>query len=144
MVRKIKLSSEERTLIRRYLVWCYKTTKEQLDKIDRKTTQLTVDHFVLKELVKNQRIKNTNLSELDKKIGDFKKYIQDKKAKENESKYTDSDKRFFQPEYLYLKSRLNAIETAIRHFLGQKALVEIKGLYEKEMTKRILEARDHT
>lgn len=39
----------------RYLVWLYKTTKERLDRIDRKFTQLEVDRFILRELEKDLR-----------------------------------------------------------------------------------------
>jgi len=37
-----------------------------------------------------------------------------------------------------------AIEKTIKYFLGDKELEKINHLYEQEMTKRILEAREHT
>ena len=33
-------------------MWCYKTTKESLDRVDRKFTQLTVDRYMLGQLNK--------------------------------------------------------------------------------------------
>ena len=33
MSKKRQFTQNEKNLIRRYLVWCYKTTKEELDKI---------------------------------------------------------------------------------------------------------------
>jgi len=45
-------SLDQKNLIRSYLVWCYKTTKEDLDKIDRYFTQNHVDNFILSRLKK--------------------------------------------------------------------------------------------
>ena len=123
-------------LIRRYLLWCFKTTKESFERIERKTTQLLVDEYLLKNL-KKQR--NTPLAHLK----EFEKYIQNKRADELKLKFANAKSKAFHPEYLYLKNRLKATEEAITHFLGVKELREIKSLYEKEFTTRILQAREH-
>ena len=48
-----------------------------------------------------------------------------------------------EPQYLYYKSRLAAIEEAIKYFLGAKELLAFDALYEKEFTRRILESKEH-
>ncbi len=126
-------------LIRRYLIWCYKTTRESFERIERKTTQIQVDEFLLSHL--NQNLK---LNKDDKKfIDDFKKYISTKKADEINQKYTSSQKKTFNPQYLYLKNRLLAIEEAVKYFLGKSELKKIKKLFEAEFTQRIMNAKEH-
>ena len=39
-------------LKKRYLIWLYKETKEALDRVDRKFTQIEIDKFILEELQK--------------------------------------------------------------------------------------------
>ena len=48
------LSENQQRLMRRYFVWCYKTTKEELDKIDRYFTQNTVDDYILARLLESE------------------------------------------------------------------------------------------
>ena len=130
-----KLTLEERRLIRRYLVWCYKATKEELDRIDRKFTQLTVDYFILKKLSGKKRISQD--------LDDFKRYIVKKEKDAVGLKFQTKSSPSLQPHYLHLQNRLSAIEKAVIFFIGKKELAGIKTLYEKEMTKRIIEAREH-
>ena len=143
MVRSIALN--EKKLIRRYLIWCYKTTKEELDRIDRKFTQLKVDEFILDYLVEAQKKNSSPIKQqLEKNIDRFREY---KKKKEEEAlaqKFSDVRLQTPKVTYFYLKSRLKAIEKAIIKFLGKKDFGKIQMLYEEEMTKRILESREHT
>ena len=121
----------------RYLLWCYKTTKEQIDWIDRKFTQVEVDRYVLKCLQKSKNLKS------NPKVDEFISYIEAKENRGLSEKFLDAKSKKLKPEYVYLQNRLVAIEKAIVHFCGKKALKEINVLYEQEMTRRILEARDH-
>jgi len=67
-----KLKSNERNLIRRYLIWCYKATKEDLDKVDRKFTQLRVDYYVSDQLTKGKSARGKNNDKkYAKLIGEF-------------------------------------------------------------------------
>ena len=75
MKKSSNLSQENKRLIKRYLTWCYKTTKEELDRIDRMFTQLLVDAYVLSKLEHNSEVRR--LKELDK----FRLYIQNKEEK---------------------------------------------------------------
>ena len=122
-------SQMQKNLIRRYLLWFYKSTKESFERIERKTTQLMVDEYVLK-----------NLKTTDK---EFEAYVKDKQKDELKLKYSDAKKKNLNPEHVQLKDRLQAIEAAIKHFLGEKELCKMQELYEKEFTTRILQARDH-
>jgi len=143
VVLKKKLKAPEKALVRRYLIWCYKTTKESLDRIDRKFTQAAVDRYVL---VRLQGVKSpTALREdYDKLVEDFRGYIANKEKEGFQQKFMDGKKNaHFNPKYFYLHNRLSAIEAAIRHFLGSRELVRIDLLYEQEMTRRILESREH-
>jgi len=119
-------------LKKRYLIWLYKTTKEAQDKIERKFTQLEIDRFILKELEKENAGKNF--------IAEFKQYIENKEKEGLGLKYKNKK---LSPDYLFLVSKLKAVEKAIIHELGKKALKEIKALYEKEMTERILKSIEH-
>ena len=122
----------ERNLIRRYLIWCYKTTKENLDRIDRKTTQLMVDNRILEDLKQSQKKFHSKNAQYGKSVKGFEQYIRDKQKSEHPSA----------PEHLYLANRFKAVEHSIIYFLGQKELKIIQSLYEQEMIRRILEARE--
>jgi hypothetical protein len=142
MTRAIKINTKAKYLVQRYLIWCYKTTKETLEKVDRKFTQTQVDWFILNHIEKAQ-LQPQPLSDYRQSIDDFKLYISDKEKDGLKQKYLNGKEGAFNSNYLYLQNRLNAIEGAIRHFLGPKALAKINLLYEQEMTRRILESRDH-
>ena len=138
------LTKNERNLTRRYLVWCYKTTKEELDKIDRYFTQLAADKYVLAQLEKGREIEKVNGQDIYKKqIGGFRAYMGQKEINALKKKYLTGKKGVTNPEYTYLRNRFIAIEKAIVAFLGKKELNNICELYEQEMTQRILQAREH-
>ena len=133
----LRLSSQEKALIRRYLVWCYKTTKEELDRVDRKFTQLKTDGHIFKKLKSIKvSLPPDGRKEYDRLCGEFMEYIRNK---EKSAEGTNSA-----AGYLYLKNRLAAVESAIAFFLGKRELAIIASLYEEEMTRRILEAREHS
>lgn len=135
-----KISPAEQNLIRRYLLWCYKTTKEDLDRIDRYFTQAIVDRRLLDILLKN---KEKSLL-CRKKIAEFQVYMGTKEKNALGKKYSNLKKKTLQPDYWYLQNRLAAIEQVIIEFLGRKELKSIQSAYEKEMTRRILEATEHS
>jgi len=125
-----------RNLKKRYLIWLYKTTKESLDNIERKFTQLEIDAFILKELKKSDKDQKVS-----KPIEEFETYIQDKAKEGLQLKY-ENDKDL-KPDYLFLVLKLKAIEKAIVAGFGKKFLQEVKALYEIEMTERILGSTEH-
>ena len=131
-----------RNLKKRYLLWLYKTTKEAFDKFERKFTQTEIDKDILGE------IENTLMgaylphekAELEKLVNKFKEYISAKEKTCLELKYQGLRTN---PEFIFLDVKLNAIEKLITKELGRRALAEIKSLFEKEMTQRILRSTDH-
>lgn len=126
---------DTKNLKKRYLVWLYKTTREALDKIERKFTQLEVDRFILSQLKKLDKQKRAGGF-----IFDFKTYIANKEREALNLKYEGKN---LKSEYYFLDLKLTAIEKVIKQELGKKALLEIKSLYEKEMTERILKSKGH-
>lgn len=135
----MKVTLSQKSLIRRYLIWCYKTTKEELDRIDRYFTQSLVDQRLLALLSKA----TGNDTVYQKKIEDFKVYMTAKEKSALEKKYLNLGKKVLQPQYRYLQDRLAAIEQVIVEFFGKSGLKTVQALYENEMTRRILEAREH-
>lgn len=136
-----KLSSAEKGLIRRYLLWCYKSTKESLDRVDRKFTQVKVDRQLLKYL--NDQGRGHEDEKLARLISDFEKYVNLKEQEGTSQKFLNPKIKTLNADYLYLHRRLTAIERTIVYFLGARVLSAIKMSYEQEMTRRILESREH-
>lgn len=139
----MKLTQNEKDLTRRYLIWCYKTTKEDLDRIDRYYTQLKADAFILDQLIKDSGFFKEDEG-YQALVRDFEKYMAAKKENVDKKKFKDVEKQTLNPNYKYLRNRFTAIEKTIEHFFGTKELTEIGRLYEEEFTKRILEAKEHS
>lgn len=137
-----KINAKDKALIQRYLVWCYKTTKESLDRIDRKFTQVKVDRFILSHLEKIQ-LQSQSRADYRQLVEDFSSYVSGKEKEGKLQKFLDGKEGALNSNYIYLQNRLNAVELAIRHFLGPRALAKIVLLFEEEMTRRILESREH-
>jgi hypothetical protein len=136
-----KLSKSNQLLTKRYLIWCYKTTKEDLDRIDRYYTQLKIDQFVLDQLVGEKIYRSDD--EYQKLVKNFEEYMFKKKDNVDAKKFRDITKNILDPNYIYLQKRFVALEEAIKKFLGESELKKIETSYEEEMTRRIWEARDH-
>ncbi len=136
----MKIALSQKNLIRRYLIWCCKTTKEDVDRIDRYFTQSLVDRRLLELLLKN---KNSD-APYQKKVSDFQAYMDTKEKNALSKKFLNVKTKTLHPEYEYLQNRLSVLEQVIVEFLGKRELKTIQMLYEHEMTRRILEAREHT
>jgi hypothetical protein len=138
-------TQQDKNLFRRYLIWCYKTTKEEMERVDRKFTQLRVDEQLLELLLKKKEPFPPELAmHYTNEIEKFKRYIKDKEVNAQAQKFVDKDGKVLQPHYAYLKNRLEAVEKSIRQLFGKKELTAIQSGYEAEMTRRIWEAREHT
>lgn len=140
-----KFSLEQIKLIRRYLIWFYKTSKEALDKVDRYYTQHRADDFVLAYLKKTREFRSKEgYHQYKTLIQGFEKYKTEKKGKADIKKFVEGKRSILSQDYLYLKNRFLAVEKTIQYFLGPKELITIRELYEQEMIKRIIEAREHS
>jgi len=120
-------------LKKRYLIWLYKETKEALDRVDRKFTQIDIDKFILEELQKG--------TIADKKfLDEFITYVNNK---EQDCQKIKSGDTYLNSEYQFLSLKLQAIEKSIVNELGAEGLEEIKNLYHQEMVDRILRSTEH-
>jgi len=126
---------DRKNLKKRYLIWFYKTTKEALDKIERKFTQAEIDRAILHDLKKAGKKVPINSS-----VEQFEEYIA---KKEQDGVSLKFENKKLKPHYLFLEKKLAAIEKTIAKELGRDALKEIKLLYEIEMTERILRSSEH-
>ena len=133
------LPKTEINLKKRYLIWLYKTIKEPLDRIDRKFTQLDIDKKIFKSL---KVIKIKDKTTWQKLLDEFKDYIQKKERDGLSLKHIDSSGKL-NVDYLFLKNKLRIVEQLIYQMFGKKELQRIRFLYEQEMTRRILEEREH-
>ena len=122
-----------KNLKKRYLIWFYKTTKDALDKIERKFTQLEIDESILETLRKEDRA-----NKVKSFIDEFEEYIKKKRQDGLRLKYEGKE---LKTDYLFLALRLKAIEKTIVKELGRAVLKEIKDSYEQEMIKRIFSER---
>ena len=73
-------------------------------------------------------------------LKNFKEYTD---QKEKDGLALQYEGRKLRPEYYHLSLKLEAIEESIVGELGKKRLRTIKGLYEQEMQRRIIEAQEH-
>jgi hypothetical protein len=135
-------NQDVRNLKKRYYIWLYKGAKSIFDKFERKFTQVDIDQEILAEMEKEllgaflPHEKNV----LQKYINDFQKYIENKEKACSELR--DQDRKI-NPEFIFSEIKLNAVERTIIKELGKKGLEEIKSLYEKEMTERILKSTEN-
>ena len=131
-----------KNLKKRYFVWLYKTTKEEFDKYERKFTQTDIDKDILLEM--ENALMGSYLPHekeaLEKLVNNFKDYISGKEKICLELKYQGLKTN---PEFIFLDVKLDVIEKLIIKEFGKKALEEIKELYEKEVTRRILRGAEH-
>jgi hypothetical protein len=135
-------SQDIKNLKFRYLLWLYKTIKEDLDRIERKFTQLDIDKEVFQRIVKQaDSLDSKDKKSLGKSLQEFKEYI---KKKEKDAQDLKFDGQRLRPQYHFLLLKLKAVEKTIIQQLGQKAKDRIKTLYECEMQRRILESREHS
>ncbi|MEW5759056.1 MAG: hypothetical protein AB1755_06295 [Candidatus Omnitrophota bacterium] len=125
-------------LKKRYLIWLYKTTKESLDRIDRKFTQLDIDYRFLRDFKKAIK----RYPGIEKNIREFDIYIKNKEKEAFLEKFEESSKKI-NTNYIFLQLKISAVEKEITNIFGKKILKEIKKLYEEEMINRILSERMH-
>jgi hypothetical protein len=130
MTKSQKLTSHHKALLGRYLTWAYKSTKESFDRLERKTTQIMADEFIYRHITRHtQKSTDPAYRALLKQNRD---YIDKKKAMPIDA-----------AQYFYLQHRLEAVEAAIKNFLGVKVLQHIHQEYEMEFTRRIWASKEH-
>ena len=136
--RKHRLSrAASHGLTRRYLLWMYKTTKDELDRIDRKFTQLDVDRFIADYFFKfSDRLNKESRDALSPFFREWDEYIETKERDAEELKYVGPEE--LEAHYAFLHLKHQAILSAVRRFLGSKSIQEFQRLYEAKAIENIL------
>jgi len=126
-----------RGLLRRYLLWMYKTTKDELDRIDRKFTQLDVDRFIAGYFFKiSRRLSKRSREALDPFFREWDEYVEVKEKDAQDLKSVGPGE--MEARYAFLHLKLQAVQTAARRYLGPKSVKEFQRLYESKAVERIL------
>ncbi len=134
----MKMDKEDkRSLYKRYLFWLYKTTKDELDKIDRKFTQLDIDRDMQKILQRKAKsYRGATKGGLEPFLKEWKEYIFEKESDAQKLKFTEE--LSLNPKYLFLRLKLEAIIMCAKRRFGSGALKEFRQLYEESALRRIL------
>ncbi len=111
---------DQRSLYKRYLFWLYKTTKGELDKVDRKFTQLDIDRKIEKALNAKKGI--------SAQLKEWKEYIISKESEALKSKFSSDGS--LDPGYRFLCLKLEAVEAITKKMFGARTLTEFKSFCE--------------
>lgn len=143
MARKMRFIAKlEKTdcmlLSKRYLLWLYKTTKEELDKIERKFTQLEIDREIEKLLEKEAKLLGAATREgVAPHLKAWREYVFEKESEAQKLKFGDDGQP--QPEYLFLHLKLKVVERVATARFGRKAFHEFKEICEAAAVHRIVD-----
>jgi len=139
--KDLQVSKEQCAALQwRYLLWLYKTTREQTERIERKFTQLDIDKKILERLEAQQGTEDA--ASVQGHIQEWRCYIAQKHKDGIAAVYTKEDGPR-RGDYLFLKYKLQAIEESIQELFGAKELKRMKQMFDDEMVKRILGEREH-
>ena len=139
MKKKIGSVSQEdqNSLSKRYLLWLYKTTRDEADKIERKFTQLDIDREVEKLLKKKTGgLKSSLKAGVSPFMEEWKEYIFRKESDGQKLKFTEEFEP--DPKYIFLRLKLEAIENIMKASFGAAFFKEARKLYEDSCIQRIL------
>lgn len=118
-----------RSLYKRYLFWLYKTTRDELERIDRKFTQLDIDRQIEKLL--------ENKEGVSEYLKEWKDYIL---AKESDAlKLKFSSNGALDSRYLFLSLKLEAIIAITRKMFGRRMLSKFDKFCEEAAMKAIMQ-----
>ncbi len=129
------------SLYKRYLFWLYKTIREDLDRTDRKFTQLVLDERIAALLERDAAALDKDLRQgVGSFIEEWKTYIAQKADDAQKLKFSESGMPMF--EYVFLRLKLRAVERLIVERLGRRRLNEFKRRLEEAAMQGILQ--DHS
>jgi hypothetical protein len=104
----------DKSLVKRYLFWLYKMTRDELDRIDRKFTQLEVDRGIQKIFREHED------GVLAPFIGEW-------------------DKGGVLSSYVFLRLKLEAVQSVASKRFGRRIVSEFEKIYEDAAMKNILQ-----
>jgi hypothetical protein len=137
--KQFQLSKEDqRSLRKRYLFWLYKMTKDELDRIDRKFTQLSIDGDI-QELLEGWSLKMGQRARgnLQPFIKELEEYIFQKESDAQKLKFDETGA--VNSKYLFLHMKFEAICSITKSLFGTPVLKEFRRLYEEASLGRILD-----
>ena len=117
--------------MKRYLFWLYKTTRDELDRVDRKFTQLEVDRDL------QQIFEEYEGGEAAPFIEEWSRYIASKEADARKLKF--DDKGGVLASYTFLHLKLKAVESVTTKLFGNRTVREFEHLIEDAAIKNILQ-----
>jgi hypothetical protein len=120
-----------KSLMKRYLFWLFKTTRDELDKIDRKFTQLEVDRSMQKVFLKKKG------GALTPFIDEWGRYMAGKEADAKKLKFDDAGGVL--ASYSFLRLKLKAIESVADRRFGPRLMRQFEKIYEDAAMKNILQ-----
>ena len=124
------------SLQKRYLFWLYKTTKDELDRIDRKFTQLDIDREML-DIFRHQAdiAPDVVRGGLDALAREWKEYVAGKEADARKLRFDDEGRVLASYYFLHLKLK-GTLAIARRRF-GANMFRYFKRLYEEASMRLI-------
>jgi hypothetical protein len=126
-----KKRKTDHSLVKRYLFWLYKTTRDEWDRTERKFTQLEVDRDL-------QRIfKEYEDGPLAPFFEEWGRYMANKEADAKKLKF-DAQWNIL-GAYAFLRLKLEAIEGVIAKRLGARQLASFEKMLEDAAMKNILQ-----
>lgn len=122
-------ADDVRSLQKRYLFWLYKTTKDELDRIDRKFTQLDIDRAML-DVFRCQAVAARDAVQggVDAFVREWQDYVAQKETDARKLRF-DEEGRVL-ASYYFLCLKLSAVLDMIRRRFGAKTVKDFKRLYE--------------
>ena len=132
-MKKIKAPGRgaSKSLEKRYLFWLYKTTRDELDRIDRKFTQLEIDRGMQKIFREHEG------GALASFVEEWDRYIANKQAEAKKLKF--DDKGGVLPSYAFLRLKLEAVRGLTSKLFGARLVREFEEMVEAAAMENILQ-----
>jgi hypothetical protein len=127
-----------RSLQKRYLFWLYKTTKDELDRIDRKFTQLDIDREML-DVFRRRAVdaRDTVKGGVDAFVREWQEYVAGKEADARKLRF-DEDGHIM-ASYYFLHLKLKTVLRIVRRRFGARTVGDFKRLYEEASMRLIVQ-----
>ncbi len=130
-------------LKKRYLIWLYKTTKEILDRINRKYTQIDIDKTMFQQIKRSAGgLPDLVNKDLEKHLQDLSAYIDSKEKTLFKISFGNNTKEVTTSDYIFLNLKLKSIVSQIKKLKGVSFLKFIEDEYQKEMISRIFDEKE--
>jgi hypothetical protein len=136
--RLVENKKDKASLHKRYLLWLYKMTRDELDKIERKFTQLDIDSEIEKKLAQRSGSFSAAARKgLEPFLSEWKEYVALKRKDAQKLKFNEAGEVV--ASYLFLRLKLECVEAITARRFGARTLSGFKQLYEESSIRRIME-----